>query len=76
VLSDGDDAATSAGAAGASQTADDSTGTAQAGSQSLDAPVRVLSDGNGGTSEAAAADGGQTTAASEGAAQIGSAGAR
>ena len=60
---------------GGPQTAGDSTGVAQAGSQSVDAPVRVLSDGDGETSAAATTGGGQTAAGSEGAAQIGSTGA-
>ena len=49
----GDDAGSSANGGGGSQTAGDSTGAAQAGSQSVDAPVRVLSDGDGETSAAA-----------------------
>jgi hypothetical protein len=75
VLSDGDDAGSSADAGGGTQTADDSVGTAQLGSQTLDAPTRVASDDDGGSSSAGPAQGGQTADGSEGATQVGSVGA-
>jgi hypothetical protein len=54
---------------GVGQTVDDSTGAAQVGAVSVDAPVRVASDGDS-TTAGASAGGPQTTGGSTGAAQV------
>jgi hypothetical protein len=58
VLSDGDNSTTEAGAGAGPQTVGDSSGSAQVGSPSLFAPVRVLSGGTGPGDESDAADAG------------------
>ena len=74
VASDGDNSSDEgAGSAGAEQSVEDSSGSAQAGSPEADAPVRVLSDGdNSSAGEGGLAAGTQSADGSSGTAQVGS----